>query len=255
MIHPVFDNLKKLRLKGMIEALKIQLNNSESSQLHFEERLALIVENEVVLRENNRLQVRLKKAKLRQNACIQDIDYRGSRGLDRTLMLSLESCKWIDSHKNILIVGATGTGKTYLGEALAHNACMRGYSAHHLRIPRFFNELALSKVDGRYSKWMKELAKYDVLLLDDLGVSPFNDENRRDLLEIIDERHHKKATIITSQLSVNHWHEMIGDKTLADAILDRLVHNAYRIELKGESMRKLRSQSESVEKTKKGVLC
>lgn len=239
LMHPVIENLKKLRFRGMLKALEVQSANPESENLGFEERLTLLLENELMVRENIRLKNRLKKAKLKQNACIHDIDFKPTRGIDRRLILSLETCQWIADHRNVLVVGPTGTGKTFIGEALAHNACMKGYTAHHLRLPRFFNELSLSKADGRYAKWMTEISKYDVLLLDDLGVSPLTDEQRRDLLEIVDERHNSKSTIITSQLPVKLWHEAIGDKTLADAILDRLVHNAYRFELKGESMRKL----------------
>lgn len=247
LMHPVIENLKRLKLKGMLEALEKQVSSREKIDLTFEERLAILLENEISVRENIRLKNRLRKAKLKQNACMQDIDFKHVRGLDRGLILSLETGQWITNHRNVLVVGPTGTGKTFIGEALAHNACMKGRTAHHLRLPRFFNELTLMKADGRYLKYMAEIARYDVLLLDDLGITPLTDEQRRDLLEIVDERHNKKSTIVTSQIPVKHWHEAIGDKTLADAILDRLVHNAYRIELKGESMRKVKSQTTDLE--------
>jgi DNA replication protein DnaC len=240
LMHPVIENLRKLRFKGMLEALEKQCSSHEMCSLSFEERLSMLVENEISVRDNMRLRTRLKKAKLKQNACMQEIDFRYSRGLEKALIKGLETGQWIASHRNVLIVGPTGTGKTYLGEALAHNACMNGYTAYHLRLPRFFNELLQKRGDGRYLKYMAELAKIDVLLLDDLGITPLTDEQRRDLLELIDERHCKKSTIVTSQMPVKLWHEAIGDKTLADAILDRLVHNAYKIELKGDSMRRLR---------------
>jgi DNA replication protein DnaC len=240
LMHPVIENLKKLRLKGMLEALEKQCSSHEMDRLSFEERLSMLVENEVSFRDNMRLRTRLKKAKLKQNACMQDIDFRDTRGLDKALVQSLETGQWISSHRNVLIMGPTGTGKTFLGEALAHNACMNGYTAYHLRLPRFFNELMQKRGDGRYLRYMAELSKIDVLLLDDFGITPLIDEQRRDLLELIDERHNKRSTIVTSQMPLKLWHEAIGDKTLADAILDRLVHNAYKIELKGDSMRKVR---------------
>lgn len=240
-MHPIVDSLRKLKLLGMLEALETQSTRVESGQT-FEEKLAFLLENELAVRENIRLRNRLKKANLKQNACMQDIDFRHARGIDKGLINSLETTQWIASHRNILIVGSTGTGKTFLGESFAHNACLKGFTAHHLKLSRLFNELALKRADGRYLRYINEISKYDVLLLDDLGVAPLTDEHRRDFLEIIDERHGKRSTIVTSQLPVKLWHEAIGDKTLADAILDRLVHNAYKIELKGESMRKLKNQ-------------
>lgn len=238
LMHPIFEKLKNLKLQGMYQALEIQMGNSEYQKLAFEERLGLLVDNEMTERENRRLKSRLKTAKFRQNACMQDIDYKASRGLDKMLMCSFESCQWVSKQRNVLIVGPTGTGKTFIAEALGHQACLKGHTSKNVRIPTFFNELILSKADGSYFNLMRSISKYDVLILDDLGIAPLTDEQRRDLLEIIDARHNQKSTIITSQLPVKMWHEAIGDSTLADAILDRIVHNAYRIELKGDSMRK-----------------
>lgn len=242
LTHPIFEKLKNLKLQGMHQALETQMGNSEYQKLSFEERLGLLVDNEVTERESRRLKTRLKTAKFRQNACMQDVDYKASRGLDKALMCSLESCQWVSKHKNVLIVGPTGTGKTFIGEALGHQACLRGHTSKNVRLPTFFSELILSKADGSYFKLMRSMGKYDVLILDDLGIAPLTDEQRRDLLEIIDARYNQKSTIITSQLPVKMWHEAIGDTTLADAILDRIVHNAYRIELKGDSMRKKTNQ-------------
>ena len=243
MIHPVIENLKRLRLNGFTEALECQLKNPESKNLLFEERLAFLVDNEVGVRERKRLQNLLKKAKLKHQASIPDVTYESVRKLDRSLFLSFESCRWIDEHKNILITGFTGTGKSYLADALAHNACMKGFSVRRLQFPRFFYELIASKADGSYLKIQSDLSKADVLICDDLFITPFSDENRRDLLEIMDDRYDKTSTIITSQLPVNNWHEALGDATLGDAILDRLLHNSYKIALEGPSKRKLQSKS------------
>lgn len=238
IIHPIIENLKRLRLRGIVEALQNQLQNPQIKDLLFEERLALLIDNEITLRQNKQLQIRIKKAKFKQQACIQDISYEPSRKLDKMLCLSFENCNWITTHKNILITGATGTGKSYLAEALAHNACLKGFTSYRAQFPRFFHELIAAKADGNYLKMQTELAKVDVLICDDFACCPCSDENRRDLLEIMDDRYNKKSTIITSQLPVKDWHEAIGDQTLADAILDRLIHNAYRIDLEGESIRK-----------------
>jgi DNA replication protein DnaC len=243
LLHPTIESLKSLRLLGMVKALENQLNLPEIENMSFEERLGLMVDREISDRENRRLQTRLRYASLKQEASIENIDYRASRGIDKKLLLTLANCQWIKTHRNILIVGATGTGKSYLACALAHKACLEGNVVYYSRLPRLLPELALSRGDGSYSKKITRLAKTAVLILDDLGLLPLTSEQRRDLLEVLDDRYEKCSTIVTSQLPIKLWHDTIGDKTLADAILDRLIHNAYRLELKGDSMRKLRTDN------------
>jgi len=238
LTHPTMEKLNTLKLTGMVKALTEQQQMAEVDSLGFEERLGLLVDREATERENRKLATRLKKAKLRQSASIEDLDFRRSRGMDKTLILSLAACTWIAKGINVLICGPTGVGKSYLACALAHKACLEGYTALYLRLPRLFEELRLAKADGRYGKLMLSYAKTDLLVLDDWGLTPMTDPQRRDLLELMEDRYGLKSTIITSQLPVTAWHEAIGDPTLADAILDRIVHNAHKIEMKGESMRK-----------------
>jgi DNA replication protein DnaC len=236
--HPTMEKLNNLKLTGMVKALTEQQQMTEVDSLGFEERLGLLVDREATERENRKLTTRLKKAKLRQSASVEDIDFRRMRGLDKALILSLAACAWIAKGVNVLICGPTGVGKSYLACALAHKACLEGYTALYLRLPRLFEELRLAKADGRYGKLMLSYAKTDLLVLDDWGLTPMTDPQRRDLLELMEDRYGLKSTIITSQLPVIAWHEAIGDPTLADAILDRIVHNAHKIEMQGESMRK-----------------
>lgn len=243
LMHPSLEKLRALKLSGMAQALEVQMGNPECQKLSFEERIGLLVDNEMSERESRRLKSRLKNANLKHCSCIQDIDYKAARKLDKSLMCSLETCSWIPTHKNILIVGATGTGKSFLAEALVHNACIKGYRGRSVRMPKFFSELELARADGSHLKVMKSLSKYDVITLDDFGITPLNDAQRRDLLEIVEDRHNQTSTIVTSQLPIKMWHQAIGDSTLADAILDRLIHNAYRIELEGDSMRKRLSKN------------
>jgi len=238
LTHPTMEKLNTLKLTGMVKALTEQQQMTEVDSLGFEERLGLLVDREATERENRKLATRLKKAKLRQSASIEDLDFRKNRGMDKALILSLAACAWIAKGINVLICGPTGVGKSYLACALAHKACLEGYTALYLRLPRLFEELRLAKADGRYGKLMLSYAKTDLLVLDDWGLTPMTDPQRRDLLELMEDRYGLKSTIITSQLPVTAWHEAIGDPTLADAILDRIVHNAHKIEMKGESMRK-----------------
>jgi DNA replication protein DnaC len=242
LVHPTLDKIEQLRLFGMAKALREQLQNQKATALNFEERLGLLVDREMTERENRRLASRLRSAKLRISAAIEDIDFRQQRGLDKSLLLSLASNKWITEHHNLLIIGPTGVGKSYLACALSHKACRDGHLVLYQRLPRLLEELALSHHDGRYRKLMKSLLKADLLVLDDFGLAPLTTEQQRDLLEIIEDRYDRRSTLVTSQMPVKHWHDILADPTLADAILDRLVHNAYKIELKGESMRKSKSK-------------
>ena len=236
--HPTLDKLHALKLTGMAAALADQSATPDITDLSFEERLGRLVDREMTERDNRRMSSRLRRAKLRHAAILEDIDYRNSRGLDKGLVQSLASCQWVKEHLNVLITGPTGVGKTWLACALAHKACREGYTAQYVRLTRLLRELTIAKGDGQYSKLLTSLAKVDVLILDDWGLMKLSAENRRDLLEVLEDRHGRRSTIATSQLPIEEWHGIIGDATLADAILDRLVHNAYKINLRGESMRK-----------------
>jgi DNA replication protein DnaC len=222
----------------MAEALKDQLPQPGIQRLSFEERFGLIVDRQWAWKEDRRLDRYLKEAKLKLDACIEDIDYQTPRGIDQSVIMRLISCDWIRHHQNVIITGATGTGKTFLACALANKGCREGYRTFYIRSPKLYYELAVSRGDGSYGKMINKLARTQILVIDDLGLAPMTDSERRDLLEVIEERHGNASTIITSQLPIDNWHEHIGDPTIADAILDRLIHNAHKINLKGVSMRK-----------------
>jgi DNA replication protein len=241
LMVPTIEKLWKLKLQGMVRAFEEQQGSPDCETLTFEERLGLLVDRELTERENRRLSTRLKQAKLRQHACMEDLDYREPRGIDKSVMKSLASCQWIRDHLNVLITGPTGVGKSFIACALAHRSCLDGFKVRYFRISRLFQELAIARGDGSYNKLMNSMAKDHLLVLDDWGLSVLTDQEQRDFLEILEDRHGIHSTIIASQLPVEHWHEVIGNPTLADAILDRLVHNTYKITLKGGSMRKKQS--------------
>jgi len=238
LIEATIDKLQALSLGGMARALTEQLESPTYAGLSFEERLGLLVDREASDRENRRLARQLKAAKLRSDAVIEDLDYRSPRGLDRATVLSLAEGHWVDAHRNVLVTGPTGVGKTFLACALAHAAIRYGHTALYLRLPRLLDELVLARADGRLPRLMASWARIHVLVLDDLGLQPVAPARAADLLEVIEDRAGTRSTIVTSQLPVKHWHEALGEPTVADAILDRLVHGAYRLELRGASMRR-----------------
>jgi len=243
LYQPTIEKLHELRFFGMAKALQEQAEMPQCNALSFEDRFALLVDREATERENSRLQGRLKMAKLRLTATIEDIDYRHPRGLDKALVLSLASCQWIRAHHNCIVIGPTGVGKSYLACALAHKACREGYKTRYIRAPRLFEEFAVAKADGRYRKLLAAYARIELLVIDDWGLATLTEEQRRDLLEIMDDRHDLRSTLIASQIPVEKWHSVIGDPTLGDAILDRLVHNAHKIVLKGDSLRKMNKKN------------
>ena len=235
------EKLYAMKLHGMAAAFQEQLQQPDITDLAFEERLGLLVDRQWTWQEDRRMRRLLANAKLKINACLEDIDYRAPRALDKSVILKLGGCDWIGRAHNVIITGPTGVGKTYVACALANRACRMGYSAFYIRIPKLFQDLAIARGDGSYPKVLKKLSKAKILILDDLGLAPMNAQERCDLLEVVEDRHGLTSTLVTAQLPIESWHENIRDPTIADAILDRLVHSAYKINLKGESMRKLHS--------------
>lgn len=241
LTQPTIEKLQSMKLTAMARAFADQMQSPDMAQLSFEERFGLLVDYQMTDLENRRMQNRLKNAKLRLSASLEDLDFKQGRGLDRSTVMSLALNQWVTSHHNILVTGPTGAGKSYLACALAQKACRDGYTTLYQRVQRLLQEIAVARLDGRYARLIAPIIKCEVLILDDLLISPLTREEQREILEIVEERYDRKATIVTSQLPVKTWHDAMQDPTLADAILDRLVHNAYKLELKGESMRRKRS--------------
>lgn len=235
------EQLHALKLAGMLDALEQQQAQPETHDLAFEERFALLVDREVLSRENRRLGRLLKAARLRVDACVEDIDYRHPRGLQKSRMAQLASCDWVRQSLNLCLTGPTGCGKTWIACALGNQACRQGLSVRYLRLPTLLEQLRIAHGDGSYVRLMGQLLKTDLLILDDWGIQPLTSQQRNDLMEVIEDRHDRRSTLIASQLPIDHWHEYIGEATLADAILDRLLHGAHRLKLTGESMRRERT--------------
>jgi DNA replication protein DnaC len=232
------ERLAALKLHGMLDALARQSAQAQSTTLGFDERFAMLVEAEWLYRDNQRLTRTLKEARLKISNAVEDIDYPARRELDKSLIRQLATCRWISEHHNVLITGATGTGKTFIACALAQQACRNRYRAIYRRASRLFDELTLARASGTYVRLLQRLARIDLLVIDDWGLAPIQEQERLDLLEILEDRHGTRSTIVTSQLPVAQWHAHIADPTVADAICDRLLHNAHRLVLKGPSRRK-----------------
>ncbi len=252
IIQSTIEDIKKLKWSGFHQALELQLSNTAYLKMSFEERLTHLVNNELTQRRNRKIKHLLSRSKLKyKQAFIEDIEYRVSRNLDKSIILTLISNEWIERSQNIIISGATGTGKTWLGCALANNAIVNGYSVLYIRLSRLFSEIKLVRADGSYLSYLKKLQKYNVLILDDFGSGAMKASDAAELLEVLEDRSYTGSTIITSQIPVVAWYEYLNQPVIADAILDRLIHTSYRIELKGESMRKLKSNI-TIKNLKKG---
>ncbi len=250
LTQQTLEKMNAMKLSGMAEAFQQQLGSSECTRLSFDERLGLLVDSEWTAREQRKLKRRLRSAKMRYAASIEDVDFKHPRGLDRQQVLSLGNCGWIQSRHNLLITGPTGIGKSYLACAFVERACRRGYSAAYLRLPRLLQQLAVARGDGSYDRLLGRLARLDLLAIDDWLLAPLRDGERRDIIEVIEDRSERASTLIASQLVAKEWHAVIGDPNLADSICDRLLHNAHRLDLKGPSIRRTKAAPKATAETK-----
>ncbi len=244
LTQQTLQTLQELGFTGMAEAYQAQLHDPDLQALSFDDRFGLLIDREWSARQTRRLARRLQEAKLRLQASVEDIDYTASRGLDRALIRTLAEGRWLHEHQNLLISGPTGVGKTYIACALANAACRQGFTAQYYRLPRLVGDLVIAKADGSYSRLLRKLARTDLLVLDDWGLAALTASEARELLEVIDDRCTTRSTLVASQLPVEDWHATITGPSIADAVLDRLVHNAHKLRLKGESMRKIRAKGE-----------
>jgi DNA replication protein DnaC len=251
LTEQTLDKMNAMKLSGMADALKQQLGAGDIARLSFEDRLGLLIDGEWTAREQRKLTKRLHSAKLRYAASLEDVDFKHPRGLDRQQVLSLGSCSFVEHRHNLLISGPTGIGKSYLACAFVERACRRGYNAAYLRLPRLLQQLAVARGDGSYTRILERLARLDLLAIDDWLLAPLRDSERRDLVEVVEDRSERASTLIASQLPAKDWHASIGDPNLADAICDRLLHNAHRIELKGASMRRSKPDAKTSAEAKR----
>lgn len=250
LTQPTIDKLQAMNLNGMAEAFDRQQHDGKHAALSFEERFGLLVDHEWTQREQRKLARRLKTARLRYDAALEDVEVTPGRGLDRQVILALGACTWIGERQNLIITGPTGSGKSYIACAFAERACRRGFTAHYVRAPRLLQDLAVARGDGSYGRLLAKLAKLDLLVIDDWLLSPLKDAERRDVLEVIEDRAERGSTLLAGQLPIKTWHEVIGEAMLADAILDRLVHRAHKIDLRGPSQREARSPIRGGNKTR-----
>ncbi len=247
LVHATLEKMQTMKLSAMAEAFEAQRCSSAYAELSFEERVGLLIDTEWSARENRKLARRLRAAKMRHTASMENIDFKTPRALNRQEVLALGNCAWIQRHHNLLVIGPTGIGKSYLCCAFVERACRQGYTAYYARAPRLLHELAIGRGDGSYTRLLNRLARFDLVAIDDWLLAPLKDSERRDLIEVIEDRSEHASTLIASQLPIKDWHAVIGDPNQADAICDRLLHNAHRLELKGPSMRKTKSAPQPTE--------